>query len=248
MDDTPLPPEPQPPLHWREERALCLLSFDVATLFSSQSGWSEITLFLRQSGLIFGGVLCLWRKRKHKELFALCQGVSVGESFFWIHSCCIQGHTNTPYPNVRNYSHLRLIHSSNWRQTVLCIPLVTMISTSPLIFERHYQQSLCRPLSKHMHGRKQTRVHGTQWLLFIVHSFMWRVSCLAWYSIILQPTLSFPAIPSGTRRPQTHNSDCATHWLHSDQRYCCSEPHFSLLASPTDTEPHSATEYYGCFI
>lgn len=52
---------------------------------------------------------------------------------------------------------------------------------------------------------KETYAHSTQWLLFIVHSFMLRASCLAWYSIIFQPTLSFPAIPGGgssTASPQ----------------------------------------------
>lgn len=89
----------------------------------------------------------------------------------------------------------------------------------------------CLP-SKHAYAHTQIRAHRTQWFLFIVHSFMWRASCLAWYSIILQPTLSFPAIPRGTRWPQVHKSDCAIHWFHSNQRYCFSQPHFRLLASP----------------
>lgn len=74
------------------------------------------------------------------------------------------------------------------------------------------------------------------WLLFIVHSFIRRASCLAWYSVILQPTFSFSAIPWRARWPQVHNSDCATHWIHSDLRYCFSEPHLCLFASPADTE------------
>lgn len=77
---------------------------------------------------------------------------------------------------------------------------------------------------------------------------MWRASCLAWYSIILQPTLCFPAIPRGTRWPQVHKSDCAIHWFHSNQRYCFSQPHFRLLASPPRSRSPLLSSNWKCVL
>lgn len=120
----------------------------------SHSDWSEITLCLRQSGLIFGGVFCLWGKQKHKELFALSKGVWV-----WAFLQALNSHMLHPrshrHTHISTHPHARLhlcfCHSSNWRQSMLCISLSTMINTSPHIFERHYQHSHCCRPSKHAH-------------------------------------------------------------------------------------------------
>lgn len=126
------------------------------------------------------------------------------------------------------------------RKTLVSFQLIKLISVCALycIFRYHAQhishlyasQKLVKLPSSHQTTHMHTR---SCTLLFIVHSFMWRASSLAWYCIILQPTLSFPAIPWGTCRPQAHNSDCV-HWIHSNQRK--TESHFSFLASRADNE------------
>lgn len=72
--------------------------------------------------------------------------------------------------------------------------LGTMLSTS-LIYTHHRNSSYCHPPFKHTHAHTLMHVHGARWLLFIVHSFMWRPSSLAWYCISfspLSPSLPFP--------------------------------------------------------
>lgn len=195
--------------------------FDVVTGFvtgvRSHSVWDKVVWFLG------------W-KQKNKELFRKmceCESFSSSPEFQMLppgpHS----------HAHLRKRLHLCFLHFSNWRQPELCIALGTTINNSLLDFERHYQYLHCFPPCKHAHT--QMHAQGTQWLLFIVHSFM-RASCLPWYSFILHPTLSFPAIPWGTCPPKTHNSDCVIQWLHSSQRYCCSETHVSPPLSPAETE------------
>lgn len=81
----------------------------------------------------------------------------------------------------------------------------------------------------------QVRVHGTQWLLFIVHSFMWRASCLAWYSIVFQPTSLLPCHSlrdSSTTSPQLWLCNTLVSFKPKVKPLWT---HFSLLASPADT-------------
>lgn len=222
----------------------CAVSSDIKNegLFFSLSFFDVLTCFIRLYWLewnhavfqktwsdFLGCVLPLEQTTAQRLLCSFSGCVSVRQLFFklWIHWCRIQGHVDahththeTSIPDARKHLHLRLHHSSNWRQLSLCIPPLTILTISSLSYERHLQIS-----------HTQMSAQGTQWLLFIVHSFMWRASCLAWYGIILRPTLSFSARPWGTRRPQTHNCDCATHWIHSDQRCCFSGRYFSHLAS-----------------
>lgn len=146
---------------------------------------------------------------------ALCffQGcVSVRELFFKTPNSqmlCIQ----VTQTHTQTHIHINTSVFFAARQTdvILCstYPKVQFSTPRPLSLLRQSRPS--PHLQTHACAHTKMRVHGTQWLLFIVHSFMWRASCLAWYSIILQPTLSFPAIPRGTRQPQAHSSDCATH-------------------------------------
>lgn len=167
---------------------------------------------------------------------ALCLGMWVWASlssnpqFTDAASKVTQTHTHR---YTRKHLHLCFCHSSHWRQSMLSIPLGTMLNTSPFIFERHYQHSNCRPPPQHAHELTQIRAHGTQWLLFIVHSFMWRASCLAWYSIIFQPTLSLQ-FPEG---PVDHKPTTLIlqHTGSFKPKVLLFGAHYSLLASPADT-------------
>lgn len=86
--------------------------------------------------------------------------------------------------------------------TSVSLPLLWLTSVYALHTSRYNDQHLSPHLwtslpaitllqTRAQHAQMHT--HDTQWLLFIVHSFTWRASCLAWYNIILQPTLSFPS-------------------------------------------------------
>lgn len=87
--------------------------------------------------------------------------------------------------HIRNHVFLPLL----WLTSVCALRALTIQCSIP------HPSSLNATTSPHIANLPLiVRMHSTQWLLFIVHSFTYRASCLAWYSIILQPTLSFPAI------------------------------------------------------
>lgn len=161
---------------------------------SSHRDQSETTSYVWQSGLIFRGVCCLWREQKtQRALYSLEGCVSVSMLFFaeTLHSQIL-----FKYKHTCNISICVSHHSLNWRHSILRIPVSTMLNTlPPNVSCLHY---LTFSPSTHTYARAQmhtlAHAHGTQWLLFIVHSFMWRALCLDWYSIILQPTRS-PSLP-----------------------------------------------------
>lgn len=203
-------------------RALCLPS-GAAAWFLSNSGCTEIKLCLWQSGQCVS-VVCVWEPfltTLKPQMLPVHPRVSTHE------------HTHT-----RKHLHLCFRHSSNWRQSMLCVPynsqhLTPHLWTSLTAFTLQPFHQICTCTLTNC----VRTLHSGCCPLFIhscggLHAWLGTASFFS--------PLSFPAIPRGTRWPQAHNSDCATHWLHSNQSHYFSEPHYSLFASPADTEPRSS--------
>lgn len=125
---------------------------------------------------------------------------------------------------------------------MLCIPLGTMISTSPLIFERHYQHSY-----EHIHTHKCIRMEHSGCCSLFIHSCGGLHAWLGTASFFspLSPSLPFPEGPTD-HKPTTL---IVQHTGFIQTKGTASVSHISASLRQQHTLNYNPlTAYYCCFI